>query len=271
MARRTLDCNYDLHIVSSQEDLKKSSAILAKKFSSLLLQCRTGVEARSHYDQSTYILFKQNSLFQTEETYKKGLLTGDLMSHWGDLTTLARFVDEFCHDDESQIIEIHISKNDLEAFRMVSFIASFCLRAKRSFVIKSFEEKEILNMYEPPINESTQLVLFSIIDLLVKHGDFPQFEELREHHFSNLRGSRKWDGAKDNKYVATLYASLRTLQRLGLVNKEFHEKKRKMIGIKPTVNGYLSVLFSDAAKKFGSSNLTEDSTDQQPADMDDIL
>jgi hypothetical protein len=272
MARRTPNYNYDVHIITSQDDLKKSSAILSKKYGALELQSRTKIEARSHHDQSTYVLFKQQLLFEKDqETYKKGLLADDVMSHWGDLMILSHFVKEYCVDEDSELLEIHINKNDLEAFRIASFIAAFCVRSKRSFAIKTFEEKEVLNMYEPPINESTQLVLFSIIDHAIKHGDFPEFEQLRAHHFSNLQGSGKWEGAKDNKYVASLYASLRTLQRLNLIDKKFHENMRKMAGIRPTMNGYLLVLFSDIAKKFESSLVAEETADPQPGNIEDAL
>jgi hypothetical protein len=272
MPRRTPNYRYDIHIVTTAEDLKKASAILGKKFNALKLMCRTQIEARSHYDQSTYVLFKQRPLFdKDQETYKKGFLTDDIMSHWGDLMTLSRFVDEYCGDDESEELEIHLSKSDLESFRMASFIAAFCLRSKRTYLIKTFEEKNILNMYEPPINESTQRVLFSIIDHALKHGDFPEFEQLRIHHFSNLPSRGKWEGAKDNKYVASLYASLRTLQRLDLIDKKFYENMRKMAGIKPTINGYLSIIFSEVARKFETSPVPEESTEQQPPDIEDAF
>ena len=107
-------------------------------------------------------------------------------------------------------------------------------------MIGTFDEKEILPMYEPPVNSSTLFVLFSLVDYLLKNGDFPVFDQLREYHFHNIGQdddqTMNWDSASNSRYVATLYASLRVLQKLSLIQKEFHETKRKMVGIKPTIN-----------------------------------
>jgi hypothetical protein len=231
-------------------------------------QCRTAVEANSLFRQSTYVLFRQPSLIQKESLYRQGTFSSDFITRWGDLMTLSQFVDEFCHDEDPKRLQIHIAKQDLEAFRIASFIASLCMRSKRTAEIYTYEKDEILTMYEPPINESSLLVLFSIINLTLKQGEAPKFDQLREHHFSTLEGRGKWDSANDNKYVASLYASLRTLSRLGLIQKKFHEKERLITAITPTTNGYFSVLFSSVSKKFAVSD--EDLSEPPDIDSDDM-
>jgi hypothetical protein len=208
-------------------------------------------------------------LVQEDKSYKQGVIAGEFIARWGDLMTLAQFVDEFCHDDEPERLQIHIAKNDLEGFRIASFIASFCIRSKRLVEIKTYDEEDVLTMYEPPVNESSLLVLFSIISLTLKQGDPPRFEQLREHHFLTLEGSGKWDSANDNKYVASLYASLRTLTRLDLIEKKFHENERLITAITPTTNGYFSVLFSAISKKFEVS-LMEDVGELPDIDPEDM-
>jgi hypothetical protein len=270
MSRQTLNYNYDIHIVSTADDRRKSSRILDAKRRILEPQCRTQVEANSLFHQTTYVVFRQPSLVQEDKSYKQGVVTGEFIAHWGDLMTLSQFVDEFCHDEEPERLQIHIAKNDIEAFRIASYIASLCIRSKRPVGIKSYEGEGVLMMYEPPVNESSLLVLFSIIGLTLKQGDPPRFEQLREHHFSTLEGSGKWDSANDNKYVASLYASLRTLARLDLIEKKFHENERLITAIIPTTNGYFSVLFSTVSKKFGVSLTAEDVGELQEIDPEDM-
>jgi hypothetical protein len=269
MPRQTLSYDYDLHIVTTTSARKRSAKILDEKIRVLEPQCRTKVEANSLFHQSTYVLYRDPDLLQ-EGHYKQGVLDSDFFAHWGDLMTLSQFVDEFCHNEDPRALQIHIDKNDIESFRIASFIVSFCIRSKRYAEIRSYDDDQVLTMYEPPINESSQLVLFSIISLTLKQGDPPRFEQLREHHFASLEGSGKWTSANDNKYVASLYASLRTLARLGLIEKKFHEKERLMTGITPTANGYYSVLFSGLSKKFEVSLADEDLSGPQDVGATDM-
>jgi hypothetical protein len=186
-----------------------------------------------------------------------GHLSEDFVSNWGALMTLAAFANDFCRDENSNVLLIRINESDIEGFRIASFLASFCKARKREFTISTFSEKEVLPLYEPPVNSSTLFVLFSLVDYLLKNGDFPVFDQLKECHFSNigLAESQRmsWNSANDSRYVAALYATLRVLQRLSLIQKEFHVTQRKMVGIKPTVNGLLAVLFSEYFGKFKSS------------------
>lgn len=248
---------YLIHIIFKKADVAKSSGFFDKKYDAISLYTRSKAEANSIAIQSSHVLY--NSPISTEEkqTCPAGVLSEGLAENCGTLMNLATFVNVFCQDENASKLTIRINENDIEGFRLASFIASYCIERKKIFSIKDYDNKELLPLYEPHISSSTKFLLFSLIDYWLKNGKFPIFDELKDHHFKNFdiieSEKTRWNSSSNSQFVSTIYASLRAMQRLSLIQKEFHETKRKMICIKPTINGLLSVLFSSYFEQFKSS------------------
>ena len=69
------------------------------------------------------------------------------------------------------------------------------------------------------------------------------FTEIKE------RKNRIWSSAGDNKFVSSLYAAQRNLETAGLITKQKDPKVRVITEIVPTLNGFLSVIFSNVGEK----------------------
>jgi hypothetical protein len=182
---------------------------------------------------------------------------GKFSDDWSALTTLGAFVARFGTEGEGPLSLI-IDPAELESYRIGSMISSYCQEKEKKTTISGPRGERIEPLYSPPINITTKLCLVSLIDYVVRTGDLPNFDRLREYHFENLPAlgmtgfegvKRNWGSNRDSKYVASLYATLRTLEMHSLVEKTI-TKRRKMDSIQPTWNAVYAVVFSDVLPLF---------------------
>jgi hypothetical protein len=176
---------------------------------------------------------------------------------WSALTNLGAFVSRFGSEDDRPL-SLVIDPTELESYRIGSMISSYCQEKGRKSRMIGPRGESIEPLYGPPINITTKLCLVSLIDYVVRIGDLPNFERLREYHYENLPAlgmssyegeKRNWGSNRDNKYVASLYATLRTLERHSLIEKTV-TNRRKMDAIQPTWNAVYAVVFSDVLSLF---------------------
>lgn len=172
---------------------------------------------------------------------------------------LIKFLTEFNNDNVSDL-EIIMGENDLEGFRLASFIASYCQTKNKKITIRDTTQKIIPLLYGTHVQKASLLVLYSIIGFRFKNGRFPNFNELKNYHYGTAktlvaengletRKNRVWSSPTDSKFVSSLYAAERNLEKEGLITKHKHETERMITRIEPTLNGFLSVVFSDLGEK----------------------
>lgn len=181
---------------------------------------------------------------------------------WISLRALGNFVSDYSAEPAGGSLVIIIDDHDLEAYRLACFVTAYCLERKTRTRIIGLDNHEIEPLYGPPINVTTKKCLFSVVDYLLRHGASPDFPRLRDHHFGNLslleisdveRSRRIWSGKEDNRYVAALYATLRTLENDYLIRKPLDASGKRISSIEPTWNGILSVIFSSLFPLFSQT------------------
>lgn len=248
---------YQIHMIYDDADHIKSNELFEKKFSELSLYSSSKAETNTIAEQSTMIVLRNEELsFDEKPTYPTWCLPECALENCSTLMNVASFINTFCYDDNADFISIRMNSGDVDGFRLASFIAGYCVEMKKRVSLQFFSNKEVLPLYKPHISNSTLHLLFSLVDYWLATGNFPLFGELKEHHFKNLEqiesNKKHWDSSRDSQFVSTIYASLRAMQRLVLIQKEFHETKRKMVSIRSTINGLLTVLFSRYFAQFKS-------------------
>jgi hypothetical protein len=253
---------YQLHFVGNEAESLRSNELFRQKLAQLSIYASSKAEANTLAGQSTMVITRQAALSNEEKPiYPFGILIEYSLDNCSVLMNVANFVNAFCEDDDAGLLSIRISNQDVDGFRAASFIVSYCNEKKKKVLLQNYDDGEILPLYEPHISNSTLHLLFSLVDFWLGNGKFPLFGELKDHHFRNLEqieSDRKhWDNSRDSQFVSTIYASLRVMQRLLLVQKEFHETKRQMTCIRPTVNGLLTVLFSNYFAQFKAAPVSD--------------
>lgn len=172
------------------------------------------------------------------------------------LINIADFLVDAGMEEESRGIRIFLSLNNLLFFRIAIYVLDYWKSLGKNIKLLNFRGEEILPLYTPSLRYSTSMILFSIFDYKNKFGKLPDFEDICNYHFrlSNSLGLiksggkyRNWRSAIDNKFVSTLYAALRNLNDLRLINviKKKEKNKEKIESINLTLNGSLLLLFSD--------------------------
>lgn len=253
--------------------------IVEKKERDLEFKFESKPEAKSFINQSRFFIF-QNHDVDLESGFLKCVFNKN-NPYESSINTLGliKFLMDFKINEDVNDLEIIVGENDVEGFRLASFIASYLETKNKKVTIKDSKQNTIPLLYGPHIQEASLKVLYSAIDYRLKNGKFPNFNELKNHHFGitkkfaeeeimaeiKTKKNRIWNSAGDNKFVSSLYAAQRNLETSGLITKQKDPKVHVITGIVPTLNGFLSMIFSDVGEKlisnYSAEDIFEDTTD----------
>jgi len=249
---------HDFFIVLKPREVRRVIDLVNEKEKSLREITRSYWEAQNLTKNSSLVLIHESILKEIEgaKCIYYPLNPEDEEAFFFALLNCASFIVDASRNEESARLNIYISPNDLLSFRIASFAMSVWNKMAKKVEMLDYEGNAILPLYAPRIRDVTQTVLFSLIDFRNQYGQDPDFEALRNYNFEilNQRGLmhrdgsyRRWSSADDRRYVSTLYASLKQLRNLKLIieKREVIKNRERIISIKPTLNGLLSILFSD--------------------------
>lgn len=188
------------------------------------------------------------------------------------LFPLSQYLREFIDSDKDEITII-IDENNIDDFRLACFISSFVESKEKNALIIDTSFTIIPKLYVPVIQKSSLGVLFSIVRYRINYGEYPDIRKLREYHFTNIKSNemetypyglesdntilsgkkglyRNWNTSEDSKFVQTVYAAQRMLEKMGLVIKRKNNIDGTIEEIIPTINGVLIVIFSEMSNIF---------------------
>lgn len=264
MMQRSLPTGLSYTIaITNEKTYSLIQKIVGKKERDLEFRFETKLDAVSFIKQSRFFIL-QNHDTDLESGFAKWVFNRN-NPYESSINTLGliKFLMAFKSNKEVDDLEIIIAENDIEGFRLASFIASYLEANNKKVTIKDSKQNTIPLLYGPHVQEASLKVLYSIIDYRLKNGKFPNFTELKNHHFDIIknfveeeilteikeRKNRIWSSAGDNKFVSSLYAAQRNLETSGLITKQKDPKVRVITEIVPTLNGFLSVIFSNVGEK----------------------
>jgi hypothetical protein len=246
--------------------------IVEKKESDLEMRFESRQDARHFLKQSVFFILQNhhvknenflNSVFNKNNPYESSTNT----------FALIQFLDDFKINVDIDDLEIIIGENDVDGFRLASFIAAYLETKNKKVIIKDTKLSVVPLLYGPHIQETSLKVLYSLIDYRLKNGRFPTFSELKSHHYdmikklsiaedlvpeNTIQKNRIWSSPNDAKFVSSLYAAQRHLETMGLITKHIDPSSRTITDIEPTLNGFLAVIFSDLGEKMITIHSIED-------------
>lgn len=248
-------------LIVSKKDFQAARMMLGKREKEIIQRSESRHEGASFANSSAFRLFLSDDPEPRKDPLKCILNPNNPIESLIEMTRIIKFLDDFVRQIKVSGLDIVIGENDIAAFRVASFISCYCSSKGKVVRIIDTTMNTIPPLFAPGLQSSSLRVLYSIIDFKFKNEKFPSFKALKQHHYvtvqrqvgeSNILGEHKnriWSSSEDSKFVASLYAAQRNLEKEDLLVKQT-DGIHKITEISPTLNGFLSVIFSDVGLEF---------------------